>query len=325
MIHYFWTDKVQKDLEIHSAVGALHGGPRKLENTIWPLQITPNTLTKIATLQSPCIPLMARRPAAAAPPQSQPGARPLGWAGGLSAAPDLQKILSQRKKLAQVAASSTAWPSLWPWIASAARRRCGGSVVESRISRNSRRGLAQHHPTERPDLPTSSPPRPARWRGEVLGKRVMWKSRLTKKRGLASLSLIHSYFPSPPRQARSREAEGSAQKATARRRTHAPRQHHPHHLHDDRTPTPSTPSPRHHGRTEERDSRWRPCRRGGKQATNYSKKRWWPSAPPSALTRGTRAPPRRTLGSRSGRLDLAIRLRAKRPNYSPEAETYNYY
>jgi hypothetical protein len=37
---------------------------------------------------------------------------------------------------------------------------------------------------------------------------VMWKPRLMKKRGLASRSPIHSYFPSPPRQARSREAEG---------------------------------------------------------------------------------------------------------------------
>jgi hypothetical protein len=34
--------------------------------------------------------------------------------GGLNAAADLRKILVKRKELAYVAASSMAWPSLWP-------------------------------------------------------------------------------------------------------------------------------------------------------------------------------------------------------------------
>jgi hypothetical protein len=35
--------------------------------------------------------------------------------------------------------------------------------------------------------------------------------------------------------------------------------------------------------------------------------------------------PRRTLDARSGRLDLAIHLREKRPNYGQEAKNYYYY
>jgi hypothetical protein len=80
---------------------------------------TENTLKKIASKQSgPWTP-----PAAcsnmATPPQSQPGTKPLGWAGDFTAAPLLLKILTQRKTLAQTLASSTARPPIWPGIAAA--------------------------------------------------------------------------------------------------------------------------------------------------------------------------------------------------------------
>jgi hypothetical protein len=129
--NFFLTDKFQKDLEFHSAVGILQRGPKRLKITTWPLTITTNPLTRIASKQSrPCFTLMAGL-AVAVPPQFQSGKKPLGWMGGFDVAEAGQKDLTKRRELAQSNAARMARPSMWPQITVAGKCCRGGSVVES--------------------------------------------------------------------------------------------------------------------------------------------------------------------------------------------------
>jgi hypothetical protein len=92
----FLTDKVQKDLKFHSAVGVLQRDPRKLKITTWSLPFAAKTLTEIASKQSdPDMPLMACR-ASPAPPQFRPGTKPLGRRGDFDAGEARLEDLTKR-------------------------------------------------------------------------------------------------------------------------------------------------------------------------------------------------------------------------------------
>jgi hypothetical protein len=169
----------------------------------------------------------AARSGAVALPQSQPGTKPLGWAGGFRATLLLQKILSRRKRLVQILASSTTWPPFWPWIATARRGQHGEDAVDSQITRSSQMPLLAPVTTG-PPLTTTSPPRPAWWArsSRWIPEKQRPHPRLRIRVLSPSLS-AHLHLPSPPRQAGGigRDGAGQASHRSAQRsraRTGAP-------------------------------------------------------------------------------------------------------
>jgi hypothetical protein len=77
-------------------------GPKEYKITTWPLTFRTSNLTKIAHKKSgPSSPLMACR-AAPAPPQFQPGTKPLGRTGGFDAGEAWLKDLTTRRRLAHL-------------------------------------------------------------------------------------------------------------------------------------------------------------------------------------------------------------------------------
>jgi hypothetical protein len=172
--------------------------------------IEEHALKKIAKTQScPCSP-PAMDSDMAAPPQHQPGTKPLGWGGGgggIKCRPVATEdpLMDEAEAHADLSAErGEATPLL----------EDSGDELRPPVG-NRHRGefsrVPQRHNTDNstvePVLPTSSMPRPTRQTRTVATQAAELPPRL-KKREPAACLLELSLFPSPPRQAgRRREAD----------------------------------------------------------------------------------------------------------------------